>query len=69
MKHLFLPHGSPDYNPTKQAISTIRANITLAHESLGEAERKEEVEAILHHHVFNITKEQTHGWFRECGYA
>ncbi|KAG8739449.1 hypothetical protein FRC10_005622 [Ceratobasidium sp. 414] len=69
MKHLFLPPGSSDYNPTKQAISLIKSRVDCSKESLGEAETKEDVEAILHHNVFKIEKEQAHEWFRECGYA
>ncbi|KAG8703511.1 hypothetical protein FRC08_002799 [Ceratobasidium sp. 394] len=69
MKHLFLPPGSSDYNPTKQAISLIKSNIADAQTSLGEADTKEDAEAILHHNVFKIEKEQAQEWFRECGYA
>ncbi|KAG9095960.1 hypothetical protein FS749_009415 [Ceratobasidium sp. UAMH 11750] len=69
MKHLFLPPGSSDYNPTKQAISLIKSKIGDAQQSLGEADTKGDTEAILHHNVFKIEKEQAHEWFRECGYA
>ncbi|KAG8725040.1 hypothetical protein FRC09_009640 [Ceratobasidium sp. 395] len=69
IKHLFLPPGSSDYNPTKQAVALIKSNIDGAQKMFGEAETKEDVETILHHNVFNIQKERTQEWFRECGYA
>ncbi|QRV90502.1 DDE family endonuclease [Ceratobasidium sp. AG-Ba] len=69
MKHIFIPPGSADYNPTKQAIVQIKSNIANVQEKLGEAETKDDAENILHHEVFSIPKEQAQAWFRECGYA
>ncbi|QRV75748.1 DDE superfamily endonuclease [Ceratobasidium sp. AG-Ba] len=69
MKHIFIPPGSADYNPTKQAIVQIKSNIANVQQKLGEAETKDDAENILHHEVFSIPKEQAQAWFRECGYA
>jgi transposase len=69
MKCLFIPPTSPDYNPTKQAKSSITSAISTDQNSLAEAGNKERVEEIIHHIVCGISREQAWEWFRECNYA
>ncbi|KAF8597770.1 hypothetical protein BDV93DRAFT_359012 [Ceratobasidium sp. AG-I] len=66
---LFLPRDSPDWNPLKQAVSSIKTGITGAHKLLGEAEDKAGVESIVFYHVYDAAKEHAENWFRECGYT
>ena len=72
MRCEFLSPYSPDYNPLKLAFSKIKAEFRHRLPALERdvmASNECEVILAIHDSVFTVTPQDTHGWFRRCGYG
>ena len=60
---LWLPPYSPDFSPSEQCWSKIKAALRAA-----KARTREELEKAPAHAIALVTKSDIRGWFKHCGY-
>ena len=72
MRCEILPPYSPDYNPIELLLSymkyRLRCNGDYTRFAMNELSEKE-IHFILLKVVFNISQQDSFGWFRHCGYV
>lgn len=71
MRYEFLPPYSPDYNPIELAFSAMKYHLRARGEYIRMAMTElsdTEIRCLSLEALYQISAEDTFGWFRHCGY-